>query len=126
MLLDKIKSDYLEARKNSEKVKASILQVLIGECERIAKFATDQQIETVGRKMMKDLKVTMDKVESSKDEYNILSSYFPEVQVRDYKTVVTELLKEHSGNPISILGQVMKAGQGTYNVNEVKSYLTSL
>ena len=54
-LLQLIKDDALQARKDRDKVKSAVLILLIGECERIAKDATDEQVKSVGKKMLKNL-----------------------------------------------------------------------
>lgn len=126
MLLEKITNDLVIARKANDTIKKSILLLLVGECERVSKSATDQQVESIGRKMMKDLKTMIPYGGTAQQEYDILSEYFPEIEIKDYKTVVTDLLNGFTGNPISLLGQVMKAGQGTYNIAEVKEYLASV
>jgi uncharacterized protein YqeY len=89
MLIDKIKSDQLEARKNRDTFKSQLLTTLLGEAEKIGKDdgnrkTTDEEVWAVAKKFMKNydevLKVpNLSEVDQLKinNEKQIVSAYLP-------------------------------------------------
>lgn len=133
MLIDKIKADALAARKSSNRIRASVLVLLIGECERVAKVATDDQVKVVAEKIIKNINgfiatKTADEsyIRVLENEVYILREYFPVEEIPSMETVVNSIIalnpdKEINDKTIGwFVGQVMKATKGHYKMDEVK------
>ena len=129
-LLQLIKDDALQARKDRDRLKSAVLILVIGECERIAKDATDDQVVVVGRKMIKNLDQVIatrtSLASSALEQKNILSVYFPPEEeltiIQAISKVVSQLTEEYDVGKVT--GLVMKLTKGKYLVSEVKQAVT--
>lgn len=84
-LLNRIKADQLAARKAKEKVKASILTLLLGDIDlQASKPKGKTPLELVG-KFIKDLKFVIETSDSelAKEELSIITVYLPEQLTED-------------------------------------------
>lgn len=98
-MLDILKADQLQARKNKNKVKSSLLTTLIGEA---SPSGNDKAPDVVGviRKFVKNTKFTLKHNPSdakAKEELTILEGYLPKTLSEDgHKELVTNLIQENS------------------------------
>lgn len=90
-LLDRIKSDQLQARVARDTGKASFLTVLLGEAERVSKQATDEQMIKILRKLVNDntdtierIKVDLEDEFKLRAEIHIANSYLPTLMTEAY------------------------------------------
>ena len=133
-LLQLIKDDALQARKDRDKLKSAVLILLIGECERIAKDATDKQVESVGRKMIKSLELLKQQTAvlfngQAQAEIDILNAYFPPQELLTVEMAVAKVVSDNPDKEFTdknagwFAGQVMKLTKGAYPMTEVESAL---
>lgn len=132
-LLQLIKDDALQARKDRDKVKSAVLILLIGECERIAKDATDEQVKSVGKKMLKNLEqvISLGTLSASlaEAERDVLLPYFPVEEVLTVELAVAKVVTDNPDKEFTdknagwFAGQVMKLTKGAYPKPEVDSAL---
>lgn len=115
MLLEQVKSDLLQARKNKESIKASLLSSVVGELQRgSGKDVTDDQVIKQMKKMLvnaeENLKQFPDHTESQ-TEVQILTAYVPAVMSEaDLRALIQSFKAEGMNN----IGQIMKALQTQY------------
>lgn len=88
MLIEKIKADQLEARKNKEADTASLLTTLIGEAEMVGKNAgnrapTDEEVIATAKKFQKNINETMAHLKSKDTPDAALVPYFNELEILD-------------------------------------------
>lgn len=124
MLLEKIRADQLQARKENNKIKATILTTLIGEAAMIGKNAgnretTDEETAKVITKFVKNIVetqdltrgVNLDKFNELEAERVILAGYLPkELTVEELKEII---LKNFTDKPN--VGQVMAYLKANYS-----------
>jgi ethanolamine utilization protein EutA (predicted chaperonin) len=132
-LLQLIKDDALQARKDRNKEKANVLILLIGECERIAKDATDDQVKAVGKKMIKNLDQVIDlgtlTGSLAEIERNVLLPYFPVEEVLTVERAVAKVVADNQDKEFTdknagwFAGQVMKLTKGAYPKPQVDEAL---
>jgi len=131
-LLQKIKADQLQARKDKASVKASVLTTLIGEASVIGKNdggrdTTDQEVQAVIKKFVKNIEETLKAPSLSINAYTvltheqeILTAYLPSQMTVDQLTdTITAIAAEVGATSAKDLGKVMKEMQtrhaGTYD-----------
>jgi uncharacterized protein len=118
MLIDKIKTDNLAARKAHDSNKATLLTTLIGEAEMIGKNAgnraptDDEVIETI-RKFVKNNKQTIEALagvgsEKFQFENDVLTEYLPKMLSEDE---LTEVIKSFETKN---MGEIMKQLKAKY------------
>lgn len=121
-LIDKIKSDQLQARKSQHAITSALLTTLIGESEMVGKNAnrqvTDDEVVSVIKKFIKNIDITLSVVKDdfSKDkcelEKQILTNYLPkQLTKKELVSIISDLKNKHSGN----VGLVMKELKSSYN-----------
>lgn len=123
-LLQAIKDDALQARKDRDKLKSAVLILIIGESERIAKDATDEQVTSVIKKMIKNLDIVSEKNEIFKlqadEEKKILLPYVPVEEVLTVELAVAKVVADNPDKEFTdknagwFTGQVMKLTKGAY------------
>lgn len=123
-LLQAIKDDALQARKDRDKLKSAVLILIIGESERIAKDATDEQVTSVIKKMIKNLDIVSEKNEIFKlqadEEKKILLPYVPVEEVLTVELAVAKVVADNPDKEFTdknagwFAGQVMKLTKGAY------------
>lgn len=138
-LFQKISNDSLEARKNHELEKLSVLQLAISDIknEKInkRKELSDEETEAVIAKQVKQMKDALtdfekanreDLISKTKKEIEILETYLPEkLAEEEVEKIVKEIIEK--SKPISpndfgkIMGQIMKELKGRADGNLVQS-----
>jgi uncharacterized protein YqeY len=138
-LFQKISNDSLEARKNHELEKLSVLQLAISDIknEKInkRKELSDEETEAVIAKQVKQMKDALtdfekanreDLISKTKREIEILETYLPEkLAEEEVEKIVKEIIEK--SKPISpndfgkIMGQIMKELKGRADGNLVQS-----
>ena len=116
-LLQQLKTDQLTARKQREKIKATLLTTLISECVSIGKNdgnreTTDKEVIQVIKKFVKNIDETLSHC-SDDDlliECDILNSYLPsQLTEEEITQLVTTFLEQNIPNPTpKDMGRVMK------------------
>ncbi len=119
-LLQRIKNDQLAARKNKDKVSASVLTTLIGEASIIGKNdgnreSTDAEVIAVIKKFIKGIDESLHWSASLQlqTEKNVLEQYIPaeltESQIYD---IISEYINSQTTAPN--MGQIMKHFKDQY------------
>lgn len=123
------------SRISDDKIELGVFSTWIGECDRLGKNLTDEQVAQVGKKMMKNLK-EMNRlgVHNAAYEHEIIKTCLEEHgyadEVYDVDKIIANLLENNKEKlPITeknvgwFLGQVMKESKGTANPAVVKDKL---
>lgn len=120
MLINQIKKDQIEARKNKDTVKANLLTTLIGEAEMVGKnngnrAPSDAEVQVVIKKFIKGideiLTLTFDKdIQHFLTELAILKSYLPEqLSQEQLASEISKIINSLTvANPSQAIGVVMK------------------
>jgi uncharacterized protein YqeY len=120
MLINQIKKDQVEARKNKDSVKANLLTTLIGEAEMVGKnngnrAPSDAEVQVVVKKFIKGideiLTLTFDKdIQNFLTELEILKSYLPEQLSQEQLAFeISKIIGSLTvANPSQAIGVVMK------------------
>lgn len=120
MLINQIKKDQIEARKNKDSVKANLLTTLIGEAEMVGKnngnrAPSDAEVQVVIKKFIKGideiLTLTFDKdIQNFLTELAILKSYLPEqLSQEQLASEISKIISSlNVANPSQAIGAVMK------------------
>lgn len=120
MLINQIKKDQIEARKNKDTVKANLLTTLIGEAEMVGKnngnrAPSDAEVQVVIKKFIKGideiLTLTFDKdIQNFLTELAILKSYLPEqLSQEQLASEISKIISSlNVANPSQAIGAVMK------------------
>lgn len=129
-LIDKIKKDQMECRKNKDTVNATFLTTLIGEIVMVGKNkgnrdTTDDEAMKVIEKFAKGVKEsisyvekqnTPDKVEALKAELSLYEKYLPkQLDADELKTIVTDLISELNVDSMKGMGLIMKEMNAKYS-----------
>ena len=129
-LIDKIKSDLLEARKSRDKLKARLLTTLVGDCAKVGytvdgvRPVTDSECMSVVKKTVKNLKeLTVAKEERGDDvttetaELKVLMGFLPsQIDDDQFSTVIEEMVFTSGCQKIGIVMKMLKQGyDGTYD-----------
>lgn len=132
MLYKKLLSDRLEAKKSGDKAVLSALTTLLGECQRQYKEPTDEQIENIAKKSIKNIKISQNYKFSpdSQVELEILEKYFPTNALSDaVKDEISRFVLDNSEKVLDektvgwFVGQIMKKYGGKLDPQAVKDYL---
>lgn len=135
MLINDFKEEMRQLRLlRTDPFRVTVLSTLVGECERQYKEATDEQVETVARKNIKNAKIAMDYFYDDKTrlELEILQGYFPDKENVSWEIIAAELDKLMKDNPDKkindktvgwFVGQLMKVTKGKADPAAVRDYL---
>ncbi len=122
-LLQQLKKDALEARKNAESVRATLLSTLIAEAGMIGKNAgnrdsTDEEVQSTIRKFLKNnveaLSVIKDEARRAvlREEAAILTAYLPpmadETEVRAFIAQTVAALPDRSQKSMGVVMAALK------------------
>lgn len=122
MLMDKIKADQLQARKDRAIIEGSLLTTLIGEATAVGKNknrdTTDSEVVEVIQKFLKNLRDLMKVVNSLSDGYQqaeiekcILERYLPkQLSAQEIADVISAMKANGAKN----MGDVMKKFKTEY------------
>ena len=120
-LLDKIRADQIQARKNRNTTAAQVLTTLLGEAAAVGKTAgnrktTDSEVVAIVKKFLKNYDETLSVVTNSIDierihyEKEIVSVYLPkQMSEEELKTAIVDIVEELGVNSPKQMGQVMGA-----------------
>jgi uncharacterized protein YqeY len=132
MLIEQIKKDFMEARKEAVKTKdntkSAFLSILVSEIEKIGKDngnrqTTDEEAMKVVRKFIKNAEETISvgeksgkDVSTSKQEVAILNSYLPKQMTEDQlKLAIIEIVNSLSDKNPKMMGKVMGELKAKYD-----------
>ena len=124
MLINTLRKDQLEARKNKDKLKSTLLTTLIGEASMIGKNngnreSTDKEVFDVIKKFIKNINTTIELVEDVNDlktEKTILESYLPkQLTEEELDNIIVSAIKENNYDNIKQMGAIMKFLKDNYN-----------
>lgn len=121
MLIERIKSDLLAARKSRATVATNSLTALVGEAVMVGKNAgnresTDDEVIATVRKFIKNLEETKrNLINHNKDtavcdeELAIISKYLPQQMSSDQlKAAIADILAENAGANMGVVMKVLK------------------
>jgi hypothetical protein len=123
-ILEKIKTDNLQARKDKNKVIASLLTTLVSEIEMVGKNSQRETTETetikVIEKFTKNVISTIELVSATEAltaELKLYQQYLPEKLSKEELTkIILDIIKNDSNINIGkIMGQLKKGHNGTYD-----------
>lgn len=130
-ILEKIKADQLQARKDKDKLKASLLTTLIGEAAMVGKNkgnrdSTDVEVVAVIKKFINNANETITILTPEKQnlaayattlaEIRILNEYLPQQLTADGLTeVINYIITEINASTIKDMGKVMKILKERYD-----------
>lgn len=111
LLLVKLKSDRIAARKAGDKLKANLLGVIIGEANQLGVGVTDEQVLKIVKSTMKSINERIEKEYSDCDlssalaEAEILQAYMSkEMDDAVLKGLIEDLYSQYGDN----IGQIMQ------------------
>lgn len=122
-LLEQIRVDQIQARKNRDAERASLLTTLLSEAANVGlndgkRETTDLEVIAVIKKFIKNIDETLAvrDVEELRTERNILESYLPSQLTEEELTQIVELYIEALVQPRSmkLMGTVMKHLRESY------------
>lgn len=95
--------DMVNAMKNKETNKVSVLRVLKGEFNRVGKELSDEEVLKVIKKMVENAKEF-----GYVDEFEILNNYLPKMlEPKEIKIIVENIINVNGFTSIKEMGQVM-------------------
>jgi uncharacterized protein YqeY len=128
MLLTKLKTDQLQARKDRDAVRASLLTTLIGEASAVGKNdgnrdTTDAEVIAMIKKFLKNTKEVIRVAEEYKNdssvaqqEHEILESYLPVQLTGDtLLQTIKQIADELGAHTLREMGKVMGALKARYD-----------
>ena len=118
-LLEKIRADQLQARKEKNTIKASLLTTLVSEAAAVGKNdgnreTTDPEVVSLIQKFIKNIEFTISKINSAgsesvpKIELDILSDYLPKQMTDQDILDQINIIKQRVSNDKALKGAVMK------------------
>lgn len=121
MLIERIKSDLLTARKNRATVATNSLTALVGEAVMVGKNSgnrdsTDEEVCTVVRKFIKNLEETRRNLTAHNkatdvcdEELKIISQYLPkQLACDELKDAIVKIVLENPGANLGLVMRVLK------------------
>lgn len=129
MILKKIKTAQVEARRLNSQVEAALLTTLIGEAEMVGKNAgnravTDSEVTAVVKKFLKNIDETLavfkgntdPRVEKYQVEKAILETYLPKQLTRDELLVAVKSIQEAGATDMGkIMAELKRLYDGRYD-----------
>ena len=100
---EQVKKDMIEAMKNKDVDKTSLLKVLIGEFNRIGKDISDE-------KTIKEIRSMSENAKEMKNQFevDVLKEYLPNMlDEEDVKDVVKSIIKDNNATSMKDMGVVM-------------------
>ena len=111
-LKEKIKSDFIEAMKNKEKERKSLLSVILGEIQNEESRnggVTDESVMSILKKMEKSLKQT--NTEESIMELEYIKPYLPTLMD---EVLIRSILESYKNDGVDEMGKMMSAFNKEY------------
>ena len=131
-LLDRIKSDQLQARVARATNRAAFLTVMLGEAERVSKQATDEQMVKILSKLVKDNLDTISNVSDDlvkaklQDEIDIAKDYLPTLMTEAYLHRIFETYYTGEKNKGQMMAFLKKNYVGQYDGKVAATVVDSL
>lgn len=137
-LLDQIKRDHLNFRKQRDRINTQVLTTLIGEIEGEAKKGThtvDQIVTSKLKKFVKDIKFTLEHsapTDEQRDallqEMDTLNNYLPRVMTEDQLSKVVAGIIKTLDNPNigSVMKELKQSHDGAYDGRMASTIVKSL
>ena len=103
---NKIKKDRMNAMKNKEEVKKTILGVLLGELDQIGKDVSDEEVLKTIKKLIKsNMEVGS---ENTLKENDILEKYMPTIlKKEELENIVDQQIYENGYSKMKDMGKIM-------------------
>ena len=103
---NKIKKDRMNAMKNKEEVKKTILGVLLGELDQIGKDVSDEEVLKTIKKLIKsNMEVGS---ENTLKENDILEKYMPTIlKKEELENIVDQQISENGYSKMKDMGKIM-------------------
>lgn len=141
-LLDQIKQDLLQARKDKDTLKSGCLSTLVGECMTKQKTAsadkpfTDGDVQGVIKKSLKNLSgnlslsISSEAKETFQKELSWLEGYMPKMMSEEeLSTAIRGILINSTVHPVTVgyvMGQLKKEYAGKYDGALAKKVFDSI
>lgn len=133
-LIETIKKDLLQARKDSDKITSSMLSTLVGDADRIGKdngnrAPTDSEVQAVAVKFMKSAKQNLKLTSKSEFQFEIeiLERYLPKsLSDMELMSIIKEQVAQHGKNKGKVLGFLAKEYNNRYDGKQASDLFQSL
>lgn len=133
-LIETIKKDLLQARKDGDKFASSMLSTLVGDADRVGKdngnrAPTDSEVQAVAVKFMKSAKQNLEL--TSRPEFQIeieiLERYLPKsLSEMELISIIKEQVAQHGKNKGKVLGFLAKEYKNRYDGKQAADLFQSL
>lgn len=132
-LVQRIKLEQLEARKNKDSVKASLLTTLLGEYEVLSKnslsMSAEETMLMLIKKFLKNISITMEsrQTEDLNTEKEILESFLPKQLSREeLEMIVSSYMSAGHNDKPSLMKQLKADYAGAYDGRTANEVITEL
>lgn len=133
-LIETIKQDLLQARKDGDKITSSMLSTLVGDADRIGKdngnrAPTDSEVQAVAVKFMKSAKQNLELTSKSEFQFEIeiLERYLPKsLSDMELMSIIKEQVAQHGKNKGKVLGFLAKEYKNRYDGKQAADLFQSL
>lgn len=133
-LIETIKKDLLQARKDCDKITSSMLSTLVGDADRIGKdngnrAPTDSEVQAVAVKFMKSAKQNLELTSRHEFEMEIeiLERYLPKsLSDMELMSIIKEQVAQHGKNKGKVLGFLAKEYKNRYDGKQAADLFQSL
>lgn len=100
---EQVKKDMIQAMKNKETEKLSLLKVVLGEFNRVGKDLSDEKAIKQIRSMFENAKQM-----NNQFEIDVLNKYLPQMlDDEELTTIIKSLIKDNKASSIKDMGKVM-------------------
>lgn len=122
-LFEKVKADFLQARKDRDQVKVGLLSTFVGDLETMGKnkgnrAPTDEEVIALARKYANNIKEVLGAVvtDAATKELEIISSYIPvQYTEEELKTIAAAMYITHGDNIGAIMKDMKRLHAGYYD-----------
>lgn len=133
-LIETIKQDLLQARKDGDKFASSMLSTLVGDADRVGKdngnrAPTDSEVQAVAVKFMKSAKQNLELTSRPEFEIEIeiLERYLPKsLSEMELISIIKEQVAQHGKNKGKVLGFLAKEYKNRYDGKQAADLFQSL
>lgn len=122
-LFEKVKADFLQARKNREATKVSLLSTFIGDLETMGKnngnrAPTDEEVIALAKKYFNNIKevIAVSASQTLVEELEAISVYIPvQYTEEELKTIAAAMYLTHGANIGAIMKDMKRLHAGYYD-----------
>ena len=122
-LFEKVKADFLQARKDRDQLKVGLLSTFVGDLETMGKnkgnrAPTDEEVVALARKYANNIKevLSVGVTEAATKELELISSYIPVQYTEDeLNTIVAAMVLTHGPNMGAIMKDLKALHSGKYD-----------